>query len=313
MPSVRLSPGRLTALWLVLRTLDSIGGRASARELHSYASMNSLRSGALPISDGVALAVEGGFAVSDATQLDLAPLGRRALSMAQEDEPTDDLRRLFLSVLLLRDPPPWVAFWQGNPDDLDLVVPETERRLLNEVGLLPPREGGDPTNWAWWNALAHTPPSEDASAHRKLIGDAGEALTVEYELKRLRAAGYDKLANQVRWVAQESPAWGFDVLSFSGLPTAPDEPLAIEVKSLSRPSPTSFELFLSVHEWETATRATSGYVLHLWDGVNPGPPARARTTEPRILEAMALVPHLPQPAECRAQCTWASAHIVLRT
>jgi Domain of unknown function (DUF3883) len=228
--------------------------------------------------------------------------------MLNEDEPDDEIRRLFLSVLLLRDPPPWVAFWQGDPKSLDLVVPEPERRLLEDAGMLPSRPDGDPANWAWWSALAQSPPGLEATDHRKRIGDAGEALTLAFEIERLVDAGLPDLAARVRWVAQESAAWGFDVLSFSGAEGAEATPLAIEVKSVARPSPNAYEFFLSSHEWATALRAPL-HVIHFWDGVDPGPPPRARNSAPRLLGVETLASHLPEPAACGEACAWASAHI----
>ena len=51
-------------------------------------------------------------------------------------------------------------------------------------------------------------------AHRKAIGDAGEELSFDYERRRLREEGFPDLAARVRWVARETAAYGFDVLSF---------------------------------------------------------------------------------------------------
>jgi hypothetical protein len=210
---VRISPGRLTALWVVLRALHSLGDHGGLEELRRHAARTSLRSGGLPIRDGLTLAVAGTFAVRAGDTLMLSPLGHEALALGKEDEPSVAARRLFLSVLLLREPPPWVAFWQGQPESLELILPEPERHLLADVGLYP-EEDSDIENVSWWDALRRVPLPEEAGAYRKLVGDAGEELTVAYERARLRALGQSDLAARVRWVARESPAYGFDVLSY---------------------------------------------------------------------------------------------------
>lgn len=314
MASVALTPGRLTALWLVLRTTEKLGGTAELEEVRAYASRSSLRSGALPVGDGLRLAREGGFLREHGSRLTLGDLGNQALGLADEDEPPQEARRLFMSVLLLRDPPPWVAYWQGDPGSLDLVVPERERRSLREAGLLPPLDGSDElVGWSFWRALGRVPLMEETAAQRKLIGNAGEELTVAYERRRLTAEGYPELAGQVRWLAQESDAYGFDVLSFAGQSEpAPETPIAIEVKSSSLPATTYVRFFLSAHEWETATELGDRYLIHVWTRVDPGPPVRARDSAPAVVRAADIVGHLPTPPNCGDPCRWQSAEIHLQ-
>lgn len=313
MPSVRISPGRLTALWTVIRALDKLGDEAPVQEVRRVASRTSLRSGGLPVGDGLTLALEGFFIEQREGSLTLAPLGREALRIEAEDEPGHALRRLFLSVLLLRDPPAWVAFWQGDPETIDLVMPESERRLLADVGLYPEAEATSLEDVAWWAALRRVPLAEESAAFRRAIGDAGEQLTVEYERARLVEEGFSELAAAVRWVAQESPAYGFDVLSFHGHLHGGEAstPLAIEVKSTSRPAPEVFAFYFTAHEWSTATAVGDDYLMHFWDGVNPGPPLRARAKTPMTVPGANLASHLPTTPVCGVDCEWETASLRL--
>lgn len=80
------------------------------------------------------------------------------------------------------------------------------------------------------------------------------------------------------WVAQESDAYGFDVLSFAGDDHAGLEPtasVAIEVKSTTLPLGPVFRCYLTSHEWETAVGLGDSYILHLWNSVDPGLPRAA--------------------------------------
>ena len=308
----RLSPGRLTALWIVLRTLEQFGGLGPTKEIKTYASRTSLRSGGLPIHDGYELARKGEFIVEDSGAVRIAPLGEEALRIGTEPEPNDAVLQLFLSVLVLRHPPSWVAFWQGNAESLDLVLPDNDRKLLKDSGFFPPLDPEDFYGWAWWKALEMVPIPED-SGHRKKIGDAGEKLTLEFERTRLEKEGFSNLAKEVRWVAQESPAYGFDVASYQGLLSKksdklkPDTPLAIEVKSQSTPAHSEFRLYLTRHEWETSLVLWDRYIYHLWDGVSPSPSPSTSKAAPMILTPDALEPHLPNNPDCG--CKWQTAHL----
>jgi hypothetical protein len=312
MPSVALSSGRLTALWLVLRSLDRLGGTATGVELTSFASRSALRSGALPIRDGMQLAREGRLVEDRAQSIELTDLGRGALALGVEDDPSPEARRFFLSVLLLSDPPPWVAYWQGDPAALDLVLPERERRTLADSGLLPAAADDDMTAWAFWQALGRVPLVAETAAQRKVIGDAGEALSLAYERQRLTDEGFPELAIGVQWLSRESDAYGFDILSFSGRAGGnPEDRRAIEVKSTSLPRGRAFHFYLSAHEWETAAELGDRYVIHIWTGVDPGPPPQAREGGPVVVRPLDLDGHIPREPACGERCRWETAGIYL--
>jgi hypothetical protein len=199
---VPLTPGRLTALWLVLRSLAKLGGRVDAEELVGFAAKSSLRSGGLPVRDGLRLAVRGRFVHEAPLGVSLTETGNESLRLCAEDEPNSAVRRLFLSVLVLMDPPAWVAYWQGDPTSLELLLSDTDRSLLGSAGLYPrkPHEQ-DLARGGWWDALSVVPLSESVLALRKAIGDAGEELSIAYERARLEAEGFPELAQRVWWPA----------------------------------------------------------------------------------------------------------------
>jgi hypothetical protein len=317
----RLTPGRLTALWVVLRTLSRFSGAAAApSSLRILAARSSLRSGGLPIDDGYQLGLSAGFLTESAgPTTELGILGSLALRLGDEDEPNREVVRLFLSVLTFSYPPPWVAFWQGDPSSLTLVLPDPDQRLLERAELLPIPGPEDFTGWMWWKALARVPLPMETAGFRKAVGDAGEELSVEYERRRLTADGFPELARLIRWVGRESPAYGFDIASFwgrdptgqGGAPREPTGPLAIEVKSIATPGGPRFPLYLSYHEWETARELHDRYLFHLWDGISPGPELRSHRERPMLVTPQEVAPHLPAAAPCSELCRWQTTYVEL--
>lgn len=312
---IPLTPGRLTAVWLVLRSLEKLGGIANREELLTFASKSSLRSGGLPVGDGYKLALRGRFAKEVGADTAVTEFGRSALRLGTEDEPTPELRRVFLSALILADPPPWVAYWQGDPAAVDHLLTKADVAMLSDAGLWPAGSGDqtDFRNSAWWDALSVVPLPESAMALRKAIGDAGEQLTLEYERNRLVSEGFPSLADKVWWAAQESPAYGFDVGSFRGAAWGGDSsgPLAIEVKSVAYPVQSVFPLHFTVHEWRTAQRMRGAHTLHLWDRVRVGAAAPASGRSPIIVSAEKLADHIAPRPTCSGRCTWESMQIDL--
>ena len=309
-----ISPGRLTALWLVLRSLAKLGAMATAEDLLLFARRSGLRSGGLPVLEGYRLAQLGCF-ISGEDLVRLTPLGCQALSLGTEEEPNREVLRLFVSVLLLRHPPQWVAYWQGDPSALEWIIPDRERKILRDAALYhSPSPDQDLEGWAWWDALRELPILEETVGYRKAIGDAAEELTFEYERQRLRREGFPQLATRVRWVARESPAYGFDVSSSCGLSFAgasPDRPLAIEVKGLALAANDGFPFYLTDHEWETAITLGDSYVFYLWDGVTPRPELVSVRKEPIILMSALVGKHLPVPAQCGERCGWKSTLVIV--
>jgi hypothetical protein len=309
----RFTPGRFTALWVVLRSVAKLGGTAGREEVLAFARRDGLRSGGLPVKDGYQLAILGGFLRDDAT-VSVTELGSEALGRSVEEEPPDDVLRLFASVLLLRHPPAWVAYWQGDPSSLDLVLPEPAREILQEARLL--NAGlGDLEAWALWDALREVPPFEVLAEQRKAIGDTAEELSFEYEKQRLAREGYPGLAMRVRWVAKESAAYGFDILSFCGSsrsPGFPERRFAIEVKGQTVTSQKQFTFFLTSHEWRTALALGDQYAFHLWDGIRPGNVRGHGRPAPFLVLPPLLREHIPSAPECGVLCEWKSAMIALR-
>ena len=311
----RLTRGRLTATWVVLRSASRLGNVISRDELISFARRSGLRSGGLPISDGFDLALIGDFINLEGPTVSISHLGLEALSRCKTEEPNPDVLRLFLSVFLLRFPPAWVAFWQGDPSSLDVVLPEPTKELLADADVAAEPDTSDLESWALWDALQCLPQPTETAAQLKAVGNAAEQLSVEYEKRRLAKEGYPDLSGHVRWVARESAAYGFDILSFFGsshASRAPTSRLAIEVKGQSLTARQNFSFFLTRHEWRTANSIMDAYIFHFWHGIAQcGSTPIAAHSNPVVVTPGAVAEHIPLRPVCGSTCDWNSARITL--
>lgn len=310
----KLTRGRLTATWVVLKSAERLGKVVNRAELVSFARKSGLRAGGLPITDGLQLAELGEFLSGDDV-LSLTGLGSDVLSRCGEEEPSPEVLRVFLSVFLLRFPPAWVPYWQGDPSSLNVVLPDATRDLIEDARIVNDARPDEIEMWALWDALTTVPQTAAVAAMRKAVGDGGEELSLSYEKERLRSEGYPRLAGKVRWVARESPAYGFDILSFSGraFNSTPEHPLAIEVKAQSLVARPLFSLYISKHEWDTANLLGRAYVFHLWDGVSgsAGSVTAARSS-PNILRPPDFAVHMPTSPRCDERCNWQTAAVTIQ-
>jgi hypothetical protein len=173
----------------------------------------------------------------------------------------------------------------------------------------------DLETWALWAALRTVPQPEDVAEHRKAVGTAAERLSFIYEKQRLTKAGYSSLASRIRWVARESPAYGFDILSFCGansLGRIPETQLAIEVKGQSLVARPNFSFFLTRHEWRTANMlGANDYIFHFWHGVNASAPENAAHTTPVTVSPSLVERHVPLSPTCASKCDWESTFVSL--
>mgnify|MGYP001225466958 FL=1 len=101
------------------------------------------------------------------------------------------------------------------------------------------------------------PDYEELQRNRKIIGDRGEKIVLELEIKRLKDAGRNDLAERVLHIADTDDSKGFDILSFDDDGTE----RKIEVKSTSMDSFYK-GFFLSVNELEKS-KILDNYYLYL--------------------------------------------------
>lgn len=122
----------------------------------------------------------------------------------------------------------------------------------------------------WWDTV---------SGYARMIADIermdrareAEALSMEYERKRLHKLGINK---EPEWKGLDDNFAGYDVLSYDTGEFAPTNRL-IEVKSTIA-SPLRF--IVTRGEWDAAAKFGSAYVFHVWDMQKVPPVLYERTT-----------------------------------
>lgn len=174
----------------------------------------------------------------------LTPAGERLLGLGSHPE---RLRRAILDYIDVQQPV-WVQNATFGRAKLLAFAGSAIAQVFLEAGLV---DGTDDDTVAFWDTLAGR--ARGQKDDRLLsIGRDGERLTIAYE--------EDRTGKKPRWIALESNADGYDILSIMG----PNDPrsLSIEVKTTTIGS--SGSLYLSRNEWERALQ-TRNHVFHLWD------------------------------------------------
>jgi hypothetical protein len=180
--------------------------------------------------------------------------------------------------------------WQGRVRFLD-SLDQNERDVFTAAGLM---KEPTPIDVAlWWDSVA---------GFARMLGDlakmkqarTAEALTMDYERKRLKDLGIDK---EPEWKGLDDNLAGYDVLTFDPGDFAPTNRM-IEVKSTIA-SPLRF--IISRNEWEQAQKFGPGYVFQVWD-MDKTPPVRYERTSAQVAV------HIPSDNE---KGKWKTAEIPL--
>lgn len=186
----------------------------------------------------------GWVEISDGGLLTPTPRGQSIRSMPRTEE---RLRTALLDFVEATDPP-WVQGARfGRRHVLEYSPPEISQ-VCREAGLALETS---PDVVAFWDVLA----ARARGLHDVRLnetGRRGERLTLLHEERRT--------GRKPRWIALESNADGYDVLSHVSDEDAAQ--LCIEVKASTMGSGGSF--YMTRNEWETALTLLQ-FMMHLWD------------------------------------------------
>jgi hypothetical protein len=205
----------------------------------------------------------------------------------------DGFYQACITAVVTKHRPNWCkAMRQGRMRFLDSLE-QNDRDVFSAAGLVkepPPIEVV-----LWWDSV---------SGYARLLADlekmeqarVAEALTMEYERKRLKALGIDK---EPEWKGLDDNFAGYDVLSYDSGEFAPTNRM-IEVKSTIA-SPLRF--IVTRNEWDQADKLGPAYVFQVWD-MQKSPPVLYERTSAQVAV------HIPSDNE---NGKWKTAEIPLAT
>lgn len=173
-----------------------------------------------------------------------------------------------------------------SPEIFDVDVMPANTPTDDERILVPPPapavRGGKPLQPAMRRLMGKFDPAERDQRNRRL-GRAGEEFVLEFERGRLRRAGREDLARDVRWVSRDDgDGYGYDIRSF--VPDGAER--LLEVKTTYGSERTPF--WLTKHEWEVAEERKD--VFRIRRVFHFGDEPRMFEVPPPLAERLSLTP-----------------------
>ena len=197
----------------------------------------------------------------------------RTLDESMRWQQTEHHLRLFILEWINSIEPPWLRLVPYGREKLRVALADDQIQCFRDAGLLD--DVPDDDALAWWDRLADlmrgTADSEKMQRARH-----AERLSLEFEVNRTRSLGISKTP---KWVALEDNSLGYDILSYDIDPEGLVVTRLVEVKSRL-----SDAVFITRHEWDSASGAAQRSVLHVWDL------PEERLHEYRVHE---VAPHIP--------------------
>ena len=259
-----ISPGRITALWVVLRT-TSKHEKISLKNLSSIAKNTSLRGGGLPIDDGIDIGINAGLLYIKNKTIRIQKNGKDIVDSWDKEEPNKKIIRELLKIIVINSKPPWTTFIAKPMEERVYAIPSNWIEVLNNADLIKIPLSDDAKQWWQYVQKSFEAIEEDLRAK---IGDIGESHSIHFEKNRLISCKEHDLADKIKWVSKISDNYGFDISSFYGnlniTDLEKDEEICIEVKSSIMESKSSFYFILTKNEWNTALYNSENYFFHLW-------------------------------------------------
>lgn len=301
-----ISPGRITALWQLLRLSYRYEIKNNFISAHAAIEilLNScLRGGGLPVMDGLTIGLYHKFLEID-KQGNLLPTEFSKsflLSIHNGDEPNVFVQRQIIQKLISLKKEHWLIYFDEDIEVFKVAIPLNWLEILENARLF---ELNDREVVQWWKELIQKKEVYNQE-RRNEIGEVGEELTKTYEIDRLRS---DSIVNSELYVIQVSKIsdlFGFDIQSLRGnqffVSRGLKEQIQIEVKSSIVENEELFTFYVSRNEWNKAVESIdlNTYFFYCWTGVN----VNLRTGKgPYVIPAKKLQPLIPN--DSSNLCEW---------
>jgi hypothetical protein len=264
------SAGKIIILWRVINFVVRFGEVGiTIQDIVLALESSGFFGGTVPVKDSIRLGQkhdflkieEGKAIISDYTKKELLPF-------CQEDIPNKIVLRRILFQIISENKFHWLIFFNVDISLFKIAIPQEWIDLLETADLF---KIDDENVICWWKELLQVFHDYDYE-HLKDIGDFGEALTLEYEKRRLLEDGFENNGLTVTWVSRLSDSAGYDIRSKRGqllqFKSIKEEPIQIEVKASVIPNRNQFRFMVSRNEWETALKNINTYFFYCWLGIN---------------------------------------------
>lgn len=134
-----------------------------------------------------------------------------------------------------------------------------------ELNILPPNPNNT-ANLSGYRAIKDKIDYEEEGRKMKILGDRGEKIVMDLEIKRLNEAGKKDLAKKVERVSLKFDSYGFDILSYETDGTK----RFIEVKA-TRAKVGSANFYFTANELRTAEENKNYFIYMVYDVVSESP------------------------------------------
>jgi hypothetical protein len=305
-----ISSGHVLAAWNILY-LTSRYKEISAKNAVNISVHSGKLGGTLPAKQGLKICIDYELIVIKDNVLSLSDLSNmHIIPHCKEEDPNIEVFRAILYHLISFHNFQWIIFYDPDPDIFKQYLYEQDpewTHLLEDAKLF---DFNDEPVMLWWNKVLSKYESFKDN-QKKAIGDIGEKLTYNYEVKRIELDGYVPSKSYVKWASRISDRFGYDVLSIRGKyfhqGFDQKDKIQIEVKSSDSSNHEMFRFFISKPEWKTAQDNLRSYFFFCWLGIDIE--RESALDGPFIIPATVLIDHIPK--DVSPFCDWSECRCVM--
>lgn len=305
-----ITQGHIIAAWHLLYLSNCYKG-IKTKDAIKITEKSGKLGGTVPADKGLRLCSDYGFLRFHKDELHVTELSESSLIPKCDNEELNvHAQRAILLHILSYHNFEWLIFYDTDQDIFRANVQDNDiewASLLDNARLF---DFEDEDVNIWWDRVLskYEEYNEDV---KKAIGDIGEKLTYQKELKRVKSDGFDSPKSCVKWASRISDRYGFDIQSIRGSQFMTShnkaEKIQIEVKSTDANNVKSFRFFISKPEWNKALENINSYYFFCWSGIN----IENDTAQngPYIIPATDMVNQVP--TDNSEGCQWSECRCVM--
>jgi hypothetical protein len=306
-----VTQGHIFATWHMLY-LASQYKNILPRTAIEIAATSGKLGGTFPAKQGLKICLDYGLLrISDIGTLQITEITEYQIlpNCSDEDANFSALRAILFHIISFHNFE-WLIFYDSEPGIFReyLSLHDIEwTNLLDNARLF---DFEDTMVIAWWEGVL-TKYEDYKEKLKKAVGDVGEKLTYQRELKRIESDGINPSKSFVKWASRISDRFGFDIQSIRGTyfksTYSERDKIQIEVKSTDTDNLERFRFFVSKPEWIKASENINSYFFFCWAGVN----LLDETARygPYIIPATYLQKYVP--VDMEGVCEWSECRVVL--